>query len=196
LNIRRRTQQIAFLVLVMSFLVGCGTSQATPILLPEATPLPEPTDIPPELTATQVESTAMPVPPTKTPNPTSCQEVAGNCLELSFDGETCTYKGPTDIKPGSVTLLLLNESEGGAAAGMVRLKDDKTIQDVKDIFVEEPITEHGTPWTIPINWPWRGVPPGESYVWEGILEPGIHTLVCARITPYGVGFGAGFTVQE
>jgi hypothetical protein len=187
---------MACLVLVMTFLVGCGASPATPTPLPEATPLREPTDIPTELTATQVEPSATPVPPIKTPNPTSCEEVAGNCLELSFDGETCTYKGPTDIKPGSVTLLFLNESEGGALAGLVRHKGDKTIQDMRDRFVEEPITEHGTAWAIPINWGWRGVPPGESYVWEGDLEPGIHTLVCARITPSGFWFGAGFTVEE
>jgi hypothetical protein len=187
---------MACLVLVKSFLVGCGASQATPTPLPKGTPLPEPTDIPPELTATQGESIATPVHPTKTPNPTSCQEVEGTCLDLSFDGEICAYKGPTDIKPGSVTLLFLNESEGGALAGLVRHKGDKTIQDMKDRFVEEPITEHGTPWTIPINWGWRGVPPGESYVWKGDLEPGIHTLVCARITPFGVLFGAGFTVDQ
>ena len=196
MNIRRKIQQIACLVLVMSFLIGCGSSQATPTPLPVATPLPDPTDIPPELTATQIEPTATHVPSTNIPNPTSCHEVEGNCLELSFDGDTCVYKGPTEIKPGSVTLLLLNESRGGALAGLVRLRDDKTIQDVRDRFVEEPITEHGTPWTIPINWPWRGVPPGESYVWEGDLEQGIHTLVCARITPFGVWFGAGFTVEE
>ena len=187
---------MACLVLVMLFLVGCEASQSTPPPLPEATLLPEPSDIPPELTAAQVEPSATPVPPTKTPNPTSCEEVEGDCLEISFDGETCTYKGPTDIKPGSVTLLFLNESEGGALAGLVRHKGDKTIQDMKDRFVEEPITEHGTPWTIPINLPWRGVPPGESYVWEGDLESGIHALVCARITPYGVWFGAGFSVEK
>lgn len=196
MNIRKILQQMACLELVIFFLVGCDATQTTPPALPEATLLPEPSDIPPELTATQVEPSATPVPPTKTPNPTSCEEVAGICLELSFDGETCTYKGPMDTKPGSVMLLFLNESEGGALAGLVRHKGDKTIQDMKDRFVEEPITEHGTPWAISINWPWRGVPPGESYVWEGELEQGIHTLVCARITPSGFWFGAGFTVEE
>ena len=58
---------MACLVLVMSFLVGCGALQATLTPLPEATLLPEPTDAPPEPTATQVEPTATPVPPTTTP---------------------------------------------------------------------------------------------------------------------------------
>jgi len=186
---------MAFLVLVILFLVGCGASQETPTPLSQATPLPESTDAPPKPTSTQVKPTASPVLPTKTPNPTSCQEVEGTCLELSFDGEACTYRGPTDLNAGLVTFLFINKSEGGAAAGMVRHKGDKTIQDAKDTFVEEPSTGHAPAWTIRIL-NYKGIPPGESHLWERILEPGIHTMVSAKFMPQGVWFGGGFTVEE
>jgi len=195
MNSRKRLQQMAFLVLVVLFLVGCGASQETPTPLSQATTITEPTEAPTELTATQVEPTASPVFPTKTPNPTSCQEVEGTCLGLSFDGEACTYREPTDLNAGLVTFLFLNKSEGGAAAGMVRHKGDKNIQDAKDTFVEEPSTGHAPAWTIRlINY--KGVPPAESYLWEGILEPGIHTMVCAKFMPQCVWFGGGFKVEE
>jgi len=79
---------------------------------------------------------------------------------------------------------------------MVRHTGGKTIQDMKDTFVEEPMSGHRPSWAIEIKGLWSGIPSGESHFWEGVLEPGIHTLVCARLTPLGVWFGGGFTVEE
>ena len=58
------------------------------------------------------EPTATDVPPTATPEPTSCEEVEGICLELTFDGESCIYEGPTDLNPGPVTIIFHNEGDG------------------------------------------------------------------------------------
>ena len=69
------------------------------------------------------------VPETPTPEPTSCEKGQGNCLEISFDGEICTYESPTDIKAGPVTLLFLNEGEQDAAVGLLQHYGDKTVQD-------------------------------------------------------------------
>ena len=73
MNTKKRLLQMACLVLVLSLLVGCGASQATPTMLPEATSFPEPTqapaestESPPAPTATQVEPTATPISPTPT----------------------------------------------------------------------------------------------------------------------------------
>ena len=85
-------------VMLVFLLVGCGTSQATSTLLPEATTLPEPTDIPPEPTATQVEPSVTPIPPTATPTVrsltatptqvftlvTSAEEIVGTWLGAAF----------------------------------------------------------------------------------------------------------------
>ena len=188
--------QFIIACLLLIFLTACATAAPqTPTSEPTATiVLPTSTQIPPS--PTPIPPTPTPVPPTKTPAPTSCEEVEGDCLELSFDGESCTYQGPAEIKTGPVTLIFFNESEGGATANMVRHNDGKTIQDMKDTFVEEPSTGHAPAWTVDIKGVWMGIPAGESHLWEGVLEPGIHTLVCAKLTPFGVWFGDGFTVEE
>jgi len=85
-------------VMLVFFLVGCGTPLVTSTLLPVATTLPEPTDIPPEPTATQVEPSATPIPPTATPTVrsltatpthvftlvTSAEEIVGTWLGAAF----------------------------------------------------------------------------------------------------------------
>ena len=117
-------------------------------------------------------------------------------LELTFYGDSCSYHGPTLFKAGPVTLRFFNKSEGSAAANLVRHTGDETIQDMKDIFVEEPSTAHHPAWTTEIKGVWKVIDAGESHTWEGVLEPGIHTMVCARITPLGVWFGTGLTVED
>ena len=152
MNIRKRLQQMACLVLAMSFLVGCGASQA--------------------------ETT----------------------LQLTFDGESCTYEGPTTLKAGPVTLIFNNnQSERGAAVNLVRHTGDETIQDMIDTIGEEPSTGYVPSWVEELG-TWERVAPGESYTWEGVLEPGIHTMGCAKLTTglpgWEVWFGGGLTVEE
>ncbi len=38
---------------------------------------------------------------------------------LAFDGENCTYEGPTELTPGPTELIFLNESEGQATMNLV-----------------------------------------------------------------------------
>ena len=116
-------------------------------------------------------------------------------LLLTFDGDSCTYEGPKFLKAGPVTLNFFNESEGGAAVNLVRHTGDETIQDMIDTFVEEPSTGHAPSWTSEVG-TWHPIRAGESYTWEGALEPGIHSMVCARIGPLGVWFGTGLTVVD
>lgn len=117
-------------------------------------------------------------------------------LELTFYGDSCSYQGPTLFKAGPVTLRFFNESEGLAAVNLVRHTGDETIQDMMDTFVEEPSTAHHPAWTAEIKGVWKVIDAGESHTWEGALEPGIHTMVCARIKPFGVWFGTGLTVED
>lgn len=79
---------------------------------------------------------------------------------------------------------------------LVRHTGDETIQDVIDIIGEEPSKAHAPSWTVDIQGVWKWVSAGESHTWEGVLEPGIHHMVCARFTPYGVWFGTGLTVED
>lgn len=117
-------------------------------------------------------------------------------LHLTFDGESCTYQGPTLFKAGPVTLRFFNESEGLAAVNLVRHNRDETIQDSINYIGEEPSTAHHPAWTTEIKGVWKVIAAGESHTWEGALEPGIHTMVCARLMPLGVWFGTGLTVED
>jgi hypothetical protein len=155
------------------------------------------TIVPP--TATLVPPTATPIPKPDTPAATSCEIVKGNCLWLTFDSESCIYEGPTTLKAGPVTLLFLNESEGIAAVGLMRHTGDETIQDMIDYIGEEPSIGTSAPWVRHIP-TWRDIDPGESHTWEGILEPGIHTMVCGIPEPglfqHTIWFGGGFEVED
>jgi hypothetical protein len=143
----------------------------------------------------EVTEGPVPIPPTATPELTSCEEVEETCLELTFDGESCTYAGPTDFGEGLVTLLFINASELHAAVNMLRHAQGKTIEDMRAYFGGETSTKHAPSWTEDYG-TWTGIAPGMIQVWRGELRPGIHTVVCASFCPWLVWFGGGFAVGE
>ena len=154
-------------------------------------------------TTSQPAPTSTSLPPTVTPPPTSCKVVEGICLELTFDGESCIYEGPTDLKPGPVTIIFHNESDDWAGTNLMRLLGDKTLEDL--IYYhglgDEPGTHHANKdWTITSPGIWKEIRAGESHFWEGALEPGIHAWLCVRTLawpePLGVYFGTGWTIEK
>lgn len=179
--------------LLFALLTGCATAAPeTPIQptatltdMPTATPIP-PTDTP--------EPTATSIPPTDTPEPTSCKDVEGNCLELSFDGENCTYEGPTNLETGPVTLLFHNESGGEALVGLVSHIGNASIQDMIDHIGEGPLEGNRPYWARQVRI--EGVPAGESDTWEEVLEAEIYSLLCGISDPHLLWFGAGLTVDD
>jgi hypothetical protein len=199
--------------IVLLLLAGCGR-QASPAvemalastdtpLPPTATPVPPtatpvpPTETPLPPTATPGPPTATPGPsPTATPLPTSCAEVEGTCLELTFDGETCTYAGPTEFGRGWVTLVFINASKDTASVNLVRHMPGHTHQDMLDIFGEDGTsTAHHPVWTVETG-TWKTVRAREIQVWRGVLYAGIHTMVCARHSPFLVWYGTGLDVGD
>jgi hypothetical protein len=124
----------------------------------------------------------------------SDKAIEDGVLNLTFDGENCTYEGPTLLKAGPVTLHFNNNSEEIAGVDFTRHKGDETIQDVIDYIGEEPTTKSRPSWAIDVTY--GNVPAGETLLWEGDLEPGIHNMVCIRASPHGVWFGTGLTVEE
>jgi hypothetical protein len=134
---------------------------------------------------------------TTTPGPASCREIEGTCLELTFHGDSCTYEGPNELKAGQpVTLLFLNKSDMPATMNLVRHTGDETIQDMKDVLVDEPYTGKPPMWALSIPGAWKLIRAGESRAWEGVLKPAIHTIACVQGLPMGVWFGAGLSVEE
>jgi hypothetical protein len=168
--------------ILIASLTGCGT-------LAGETLAPEPT-------ITQIPPTYTPLSPTNIPKPISCEAIEGVCLELIFDGESCLYEGPTSIMTVPITLIFRNDSDRAATTNMIRLKGDKTIQDLIEYNGEEPSQTHHPSWSVEIPGVWRTTGPGESHVWEGVLEPGIHAVVCFSCCPGGVWFGSGFSVED
>ena len=140
------------------------------------------------------EPTSSFVSPTNTPEPTSCEEVDGNCFLLIFDGENCMYKGPATQEEGPVTLLFINNGDWLARVNLMRHQGEESIQDMIDYLGEEPSTKHTPTWAAALG-PWVPVGSGERHTSEEILKSGIHTMVCAD-NRYGWWLGGGFNVEE
>ena len=137
---------------------------------------------------------------TKTPTqeatdmPSSCEEVEGNCLELTFYGESCVYKGPEIVENGNATLILSNESEMPYKFNLIRLLEDKTYQDLIDYQGEEPSSKAAPSWLSFYPGVLDYVGPGQKYVWTGDLKSGIHALAC--VGRLGIWLGGEFTVVD
>ncbi len=125
-------------------------------------------------------------------------------LRLTWDGEICTYEGPTPLNPGSVTLQRVNESEEEYILNLALLDEGKTLQDVIDDAGPLPSSGIQPSWAHAMV-PELGIQPGESASWEGDLEAGIYAIACsARVPPtdpkvfkdpWAVRSITGFTVE-
>jgi hypothetical protein len=139
-------------------------------------------------------TTTAPATTTTTAPATTTDAVDPVPLRLTFDGESCTYEGMTELTPGPVELVFLNESEGFAAVNMVSIDEGYTIQDNIDHIGPEPSTGHHPYWTHELG-TWQSTASGESHHWEGDLEAGLYAMVCALLEPFGVWYGTGLTVE-
>ena len=120
---------------------------------------------------------------------------------LTFDGENCTYEGPTELQAGPVTIDFVNEIEEEEApyfkVNLMRHTGDETVQNMVDYLGREPSTRHQPDWVFnpaPQPW-WTPVRPGQPVNWEGNLKSGTYTMICALLDPFGVWFGTGLTVE-
>lgn len=114
-------------------------------------------------------------------------------LSLKFDGESCTYEGPTELTAGPVELTFFNESDGVAAVNLREILEGKTVKDVIEYNGPEPWSKQAPSWTRAIG-TLRQIPPGESQHWEGDLEPAGYFMVCID-WPAAVWLGTGLRVE-
>ncbi len=132
--------------------------------------------------------------------PASCstnkQWVENSVVLLTFDGEGYALAGPKNLRAGPFTLVFLNKSDRSAAANLAMHLDDHTHQDMLDTFEAIPSTSHAPSWVYSLPGVWKPVPPGGHLVWQGELEGGLYTLVCASLSPFGVWYAAGLTVKD
>ena len=129
--------------------------------------------------------------------PLDCNEVTGNCVELTFDGGSCMYQGPENMQGDRITVIYFNRSDVTNVSNFVRLQEDKTKADLDEYYgAEETTSEHHPTWTAEVAGYYARIEPGETYVWEGEIEPGVHFLVCGEAMPLLVYKGGVFTVEK
>ena len=112
-------------------------------------------------------------------------EVAGSdsrLLQLTFDGEQCTYEGPSELSAGEIEIVYHNESSEVIWFDFARLNEGRTTQEIID-YIEDGVS--GSPsWTVSVlTWP-RISANASSAPTMRTLQPGLHALVCGTWTPY------------
>ncbi len=125
-------------------------------------------------------------------------DVAGSdsrVVQLTFDGERCTYEGPSVLSAGQgqVEVVYHNESAEDAWFSFVRLDEGKTTQDMIDIIADDPT---GSPpsWTVNV-WILTLIPADSSTTpVPRTVTPGVHNLVCGSETSRYASFGGELTV--
>jgi hypothetical protein len=185
---RLLTLPIAILTVVL-LVVACTSSDDT---ADETTTEPPAATVAPPETATTVATTTTTTEATTTVAPPEATE-----LRLTFDGGGCTYEGPTELQPGPVRLFYVNESDELSQMFFSRLDEGYTAQDVIDQLGPQPSSQEAPSW-VKAMIPREGSAPGRTLSWRLDLEPGVYTMVCARIQPpegYEGWFGAGLTVE-
>lgn len=201
---RRMSWNFCFLFVLFILLWGCSSGQpevstpqntASPVI-PSDTPIPPTLDqFSIVLTNNSLTAQVITPLPTNTPAPRSCAEINGPCFVLRFDLDSCSYEGEPVFTNEPVTFLFLNESDLEAAWFILTHSYDRTIQDMIDYFGEGASSLSRPGWA-EMLFDWPVVNPGGSHVWNGALDPGIHSIFCAQWTPTLVWFGAGLTVEE
>jgi hypothetical protein len=183
---RRFLTGLTAILTVVVLIVGCSSSDDT---ADEPTTATSATIVAPPETVTTVATTTTTTEATTTVAPPEATE-----LRLTFDGETCTYEGPTEPQPGPVELIYVNDSEGEAWVALNRHNGDETIQDAIDHFGPSPSPTPCPYWKTDVAR--SSAAPGDTYRWEGDLQAATHHLVCYRNPPLEVWFGTGLTVEE
>jgi hypothetical protein len=183
----------AAILTVVCLIAGCSSSDDT---ADETTTAAPATTVAPAATVIADATTTTDVTTTTEATTTAAPQVTADTLLLTFDGDSCTYEGPTVLTAGPVELVFLNKGEGPAAVNMVSIDEGYTIQDVIDDLGPEPSTSVQPSWRRALV-PDRGTAPGESHRWEGDLEAGLYAMVCLVPTsPLSVWFGTGLTVEQ
>ena len=118
--------------------------------------------------------TSTPLPPTEVPEPASCDEVEGSCLELTFDGENCIYDGPAQQKTGTATVFFINQSDELAYMYLMKHTGDEPLQDSSDYWSEG--STYGVPSWVEYIFT-EDASAGKSDFWEGNLGSGINILM-------------------
>jgi len=116
-------------------------------------------------------------------------------MTLTFDGEGCTFDGPTELTPGPVEYTFVNESEVPAVQNFIEVLEGMTHDDMIVSNGPEPFTGHAPSWTRGLG-TWWTTEVGASDSWELWLRPGSYFMVCGSAEPLLAWNGPWLTVAE
>lgn len=115
-------------------------------------------------------------------------------LQMTFDGQQCTYEGPSALSAGEIEITYHNQSAERGWAWFGRLDEGRTIQEIID-YTADPPTQNSPTWTTGL-WIQLSIFANSSSTPDTVIvEPGLHALLCGTWTPSYAGyFGSPLTV--
>lgn len=116
-------------------------------------------------------------------------------MTLTFDGESCTFDGPTELTPGPVRYTFVNESKAPAVQVFMEVLEGKTLEDMIVNNGPEPFPSNRPSWTRELG-AWWITKAGASDSWRKYLKPGNYFMVCASAQPIQGWNGPWLTVAE
>lgn len=115
-------------------------------------------------------------------------------VTLTFEGETCTYDGPSEAAAGTVELTFVNNTEGYGTAELFGLDEGYSHEDAVAALAER--TDGGWPsWMREIG-AYDLTPAGETNVWTKDLDPGAYAAFCVDTSPKEAFAAGGLTLTE
>jgi Na+-transporting NADH:ubiquinone oxidoreductase subunit NqrF len=117
-------------------------------------------------------------------------------LSLTWESETCTYEGPTEITAGPVELVYVNGSDIDGRVDFMRLDEGYTVEDAYNRHSWPDAQTSAAFWMNSMG-PWYDpVGAGRTSSWVFDLEPADYFMACGRTQPVqAVWWGGGFTVE-
>ena len=115
-------------------------------------------------------------------------------LQMTFDGQQCTYEGPSVLSAGEVEITYQNQTTERVWADFSRLDEGRTIQDLLDYNADP--SSFGQPLFYTSVWIERTLFANSSSTPKmAIVEPGLYFLTCGTWTPsYASYSGSALTV--
>lgn len=123
-------------------------------------------------------------------------------IQITWDGVDCVHEGATELAAGPIALTFVNPSDQYAFVHMTgKAGDDDQFLDAEEaqelmdhMFARvaapaltggaDPLAASAPTWAIEVPGSTHVSEPGETFVWEGELEPAHYHTFCGRARPH------------
>ncbi len=117
-------------------------------------------------------------------------------IELTFEGDECSYVGPTRLTPGPVHITFENLSAGRVWVVLVRLDSGRSVEEFEDWTDTAPGA--GLPGFVTTRWTTgdrNGIDASRSVAEETELVAGTYAMACGSVAPDLGYFASGLEVE-